>query len=248
MKSFSILTSIFLVLISPILIHTADIDFSYTGKTGPIYWADLKGSNEICRTGKQQSPIDITHEKFNTFSKPDSVTFDDAKNVEIVNDGHTVQVSNKEQILPATMKIGNEDYELAQFHFHTPSEHLINEEYFDVEAHFVFQTKAGNLSVIGVFYDVSDEQNDFLKPIVDNLPLKKNDSHLIDFIKLSKVLQDIDYMNQTYTYPGSLTTPPCGEGVVWWVNTIVQPISLSQYRQLRHVMGFNSRFTQDIYF
>ncbi|CAI2176694.1 20164_t:CDS:2 [Funneliformis geosporum] len=246
MKSFSILASITLVFVSSRMIHTKDIDYSYSGITGPMFWADLEGSDEICSSGKYQSPIDIPQEEIHKFSKPDYVTFEDAENVEIVNNGHTIQISNKENILPATMKIGNDHYDLAQFHFHTPSEHLVDGKYFDVEVHFVFQTKEGNLSVIGIFYDVSKNQNDFLCPIIDNLPLKKNDSLLIEFIKLSSVLEDIDYMNQAYTYPGSLTTPPCSEGVIWWVNKIVQPISLKQYKQLRDVMGFNSRFPQVI--
>jgi len=152
------------VIISTILIY-AQIEFSYSGSTGPAFWDRLEGSDKICRLGKNQSPIDITQEEIKIFSKPDEVIFKDARNVEITNDGHSVQVNTNE----ATMKIGNDHYELEQFHFHTPSEHRVNGKYHDVEAHFVFQTKEGKLSVIGVFYDVADQQSNFFKPIITNV-------------------------------------------------------------------------------
>ncbi|POG59917.1 uncharacterized protein OCT59_001085 [Rhizophagus irregularis] len=212
-------------------------DFSYSGTTGPAFWGNF---NETCLKGKNQSPIDIPYNEFIKFSKPDDVEFHDAHDVVIENKGHTIEISKN---LDAKLKIKDNEYNLLQFHFHTPSEHRVNGKYYDVEAHFVFTDTKDNLSVIGVFYDVSDRRNRFFDPIIYNIP-DENAKKTIDFIKLSSVIEDINWMNSTYNYFGSLTTPPCSEGVNWWVAYPVQPIGKNQYLKLRDAMGFNSRYTQ----
>ncbi|GES97452.1 carbonic anhydrase [Rhizophagus clarus] len=216
MKSYLIL--VILLIIKASTIFAAD--YSYSGSTGPAFWGNI---NETCIKGENQSPIDIPYDEFIKFNKPDNVEFYNVNNVEIENKGHSIQISKN---LNAKLKIGDNEYNLLQFHFHTPSEHRINGNYHDVEAHFVFVDKEGKLSVIGVFYDVSDQQSKFFDPIVSNIP-NKNEKKSIEFIELSSVLEDINLMNTTYNYFGSLTTPPCTEGVIWWVAHPVQPIEIS---------------------
>ncbi|RGB43057.1 alpha carbonic anhydrase [Rhizophagus diaphanus] len=226
------------IFFSLILISTIfAADFSYSGTTGPAFWGNF---NETCLKGKNQSPIDIPYNEFIKYSKPDNVEFHDVHNVIIENKGHTIEISKN---LDAKLKIKDNEYNLIQFHFHTPSEHRVNGKYYDVEAHFVFADIKENLSVIGVFYDVSDRRNRFFDPIIYNIP-DENVKKTIEFIKLSSVLEDINHMNSTYNYFGSLTTPPCSEGVIWWVAYPVQQIGKNQYLKLRDAMGFNSRYTQ----
>jgi carbonic anhydrase len=166
MKSFSILaiTSLLLILLIQVSVNFAasdSINYSYSGFTGPEFWSNV---NKNC-SGKHQSPIDIPYKEFMHFSKPNYVKFDDSFNVEVENKQYTIEISKKSESLDAKMKIGNDIYELSQFHFHTPSEHQIDGLHHDVEAHFVFTYKE-KISVIGVFYDVSDHDNEFLEPII----------------------------------------------------------------------------------
>ncbi|CAG8480998.1 16574_t:CDS:2 [Acaulospora morrowiae] len=252
MRSFALLL-LFSLTISVVISANTTVDFSYSGPTGPLFWDTLPGSSEICRVGKHQSPIDISLEGFtNTGKCADhkkekvlKVKFHDAHNVEATNTGNTVEIS-KEGGLPANLTLKSGKYELAQFHFHTPSEHRVGGVHSDVEAHFVFKTKEANpkISVVAVFYNVGKEENKFLKPIIETLPLKEKESKDIDFIKLSSVLSDINFLDGAYTYSGSLTTPPCTEGVTWWVSKPAQTLSSCQFHSLREVTGFNSRFTQ----
>lgn len=160
MKSFLILV-IFFSLIQTLTIFAAE--YSYSGATGPAFWGNF---NETCLKGKNQSPIDIPYNEFIKHSKPDNVEFHDAHNVVIEHKGHTIEISKN---LTAKLKIKDNEYNLIQFHFHTPSEHRINGKYYDVEAHFVFADEKENLSVIGVFYDVSDQRSEFFAPIISNV-------------------------------------------------------------------------------
>ncbi|GBB91690.1 hypothetical protein RclHR1_19050001 [Rhizophagus clarus] len=196
MKSYLIL--VILLIIKASTIFAAD--YSYSGSTGPAFWGNI---NETCIKGENQSPIDIPYDEFIKFNKPDNVEFYNVNNVEIENKGHSIQISKN---LNAKLKIGDNEYNLLQFHFHTPSEHRINGNYHDIP--------------------------------------NKNEKKSIEFIELSSVLEDINLMNTTYNYFGSLTTPPCTEGVIWWVAHPVQPIGKDQYLKLRDTMGFNSRYVQ----
>ncbi|CAJ0847313.1 16381_t:CDS:2 [Entrophospora sp. SA101] len=206
------------------------IEFGYTGDKGPLFWDLLSEDSKICKTGKRQSPIDITTKllsaKKKKGPKPD---FQDALNVEIFNNGNTVEVSpgEKNKTLPATIVTSDDGtlYKLNQFHFHTPSEHRIDGVHFDVEQHLVFSKVKGKnpneIAVVAVFYNIGDEENVFLKPIVENIPKKVEEKNKIKKVELSKLIKDIDSIKN-------------------------EPLSLSvqQFKEMRDVIGFNSRFTQ----
>lgn len=228
------------------------VDFGYTGNKGPVFWDQLAGSSEVCKTGMRQSPIDITTELLSEKKEPPKSEFKDACDVKMTNNGNTVEVSpgDENSTLPATLFSSDDGtkYVLNQFHFHTPSEHRINDKHFDVEQHLVFSKVEGpnqnEIAVVAVFYNMGDEENAFLKPMIDNLPKKVGDTTEIKKVKLSKLIKDIDNISNAFNYDGSLTTPPCTETVEWYVNQ--KPLSLSghQFTMLRDVTGFNSRFTQ----
>jgi len=116
--------------------------FSYVGKTGPAFWDKLKGSSKICTEGKRQSPINFDTTKDASAKAPKS-DFKDAVNVKIFNNGNTVEVSSGDEKtpLPANVIDDGTEYELEQFHFHTPSEHRVDDRFFDVEQHLVFKKK-----------------------------------------------------------------------------------------------------------
>ncbi|CAJ0857658.1 5710_t:CDS:2 [Entrophospora sp. SA101] len=207
-----------------------EIDFSYTGEKAPEFWDKLSKDSKICTTGKLQSPIDITSELLLAKkSKAPKSDFQDALNVEFINNGNTVEVlpGKGNKTLPATIFSSDDGtkYQLDQFHFHTPSEHRVNGAHFDVEQHLVFSKVEGKnpneIAVVAVFYNIGDEENAFLKPLVEKIPKKVDEKNEIEKVELSALVKDIDNIKN-------------------------KPLSLSieQFITMRDVIGFNSRFTQ----
>jgi carbonic anhydrase len=223
--------------------------FSYVGKTGPAFWDKLKGSSKICTEGKRQSPINFDTTKDASAKAPKS-DFKDAVNVKIFNNGNTVEVSSGDEKtpLPANVIDDGTEYELEQFHFHTPSEHRVDDRFFDVEQHLVFKKKSGKnkneILVVAVLYNIGKEGNSFLDPIIANLPEKVDETKSIKKVELKKLLSDINNIKAAFNYDGSLTTPPCTESVEWYVNKNPLGISADQFSALRNITGFNARFTQ----
>nr|CAG8468683.1 508_t:CDS:2 [Entrophospora candida]CAG8556818.1 5355_t:CDS:2 [Entrophospora candida] len=230
-----------------------EIEFSYTGETAPEFWDKLSEGSKICKTGKLQSPIDITSELLLAKKKETPKSdFQDALNVEFINNGNTVEVlpGKGNKTLPATIFSSDDGtkYQLDQFHFHTPSEHRVNGRHFDVEQHLVFSKVEGKnpneIAVVAVFYNIGDEENAFLKPLVEKIPKKVDEKNEIEKVELSALVKDIDNISNAFNYGGSLTTPPCTETVEWYVNQKPLSLSIEQFTTMRNVIGFNSRFTQ----
>ncbi|KAI9366824.1 alpha carbonic anhydrase [Zopfochytrium polystomum] len=205
-------------------------DWSYEGKTGPENWGQFSAT---CATGSLQSPINfegddltITDANSNPNVKAWKAVASDP--VQFINNGHTVQVQ-----LASAQAAGNRTYTLQQVHFHTPSEHHVKEKHSPLEAHFV-HSDGSNLNVIGIFFEIGDA-SPFLAQLVGNIPAKANDSTSIANLDLSSIIAHIS-KSSFWTYTGSLTTPPCTEGVLWVVAK--QPLTLSQaqYDALHKVM------------
>jgi len=174
---------------------------------GPYAWGTIDGF-ETCGNGTQQSPIDLdaTDDKGST-----NLVFDYEKtDLSVLNNGHTIQVnvSNK-----STLDVGKRSYRLLQFHFHTPSEHAVKGYQYPMEAHFVHIDDNGVLAVVGVFIK-EGSHNDDLQLILDNVPHSVGENVTEDSIKPQDLISSkLGYLR----YKGSLTTPPCSEGVRWHV-------------------------------
>uniref|UniRef100_A0A1D1YNG9 carbonic anhydrase n=1 Tax=Anthurium amnicola TaxID=1678845 RepID=A0A1D1YNG9_9ARAE len=222
------------------------INFGYVGTAGPNFWHLLSNDSSICETGKNQSPIDVTPDDLKTLANPPNPSFMNAKNVKATNNGNTVEIfSGKEGVpLPAEITVEEEKYTLQQFHFHTPSEHRIDGKHFDAEQHLVFKSESGKISVVAVLYNINEKESKFMVPIIENLPKNVDDKKEIKKVELNRLLCDVKNITRAYSYSGSLTTPPCTEGVTWYVNQDPLPFSVKQFNALRDIIGFNSRFTQ----
>ena len=120
-------------------------------RLGPTAWASIDLSFEACRTGTSQSPVDIA----NTVEAdlPPLVFDYGATPLVVENTGHTVEVPMPESI-GQTRTVGEDECRLDQYHFHAPSEHTLDGESFDAEAHLVHEKDDGELAVIGVFFEV----------------------------------------------------------------------------------------------
>lgn len=192
--------------------------WSYEGAGGPDHWGDLDAASKVCSTGSQQSPIDV--ERAIEADLPD-LKIQWAKSADtIVNNGHTIQLN----VAPgSTLMLGDDEYKLVQFHFHRPSEHLVDGKRFPMEVHFVHQHSSGKLAVVGVLMSAGKENPAFNK-VVATMPDKEGPAVKADpAIDPNGFLpDDLDY----YRYNGSLTTPPCAETVAWLLLT--DPIEVSR--------------------
>ena len=200
--------------------------WDYTGDKGPDNWAELSPEYGAC-AGSNQSPIDLT-----SFIEADlePVAFNyESGSSEILNNGHTVQINT----LPgSTITVDGIDFELKQFHFHVPSENHINGKSYPMEGHLVHADKNGNLAVVAVMV-TEGEENSALAKAWAQMPEKGEKVALSSDISPLEILpENHDY----YRFNGSLTTPPCSEGVRWLV--MKQPISASkeQIEKFLHVM------------
>ncbi|PYI36999.1 carbonic anhydrase [Aspergillus indologenus CBS 114.80] len=221
--------------------------FGYSGAQGPLNWYGLDPqTNAACDLGTQQSPIAIDS-KTVTLVDSSAVTLDipAAEHVEFENLGYTLEV-----VLPnGTLTAQGKQYTLAQFHFHTPSEHRIDEEHYPLEVHFVFSDETNGIAVVGFVFQLSetgDCDSLFSAVFADveaiSAPGSATEIESLDFSDLAKHFQSHD----VYTYGGSLTTPPCSEGVSWFVSAEPLSLDVQHYNQVKRLIRFNSRYTQNV--
>ena len=198
--------------------HGAEHSWGYTGTGAAHNWGDLQRDFSVCKTGSEQSPVNI--DRLQQTDLPPLQTNYQDNVLRVVNNGHTVQVNFDPG---STLSVGGQTYELLQFHFHTPSEHYINGASSPMEVHLVHKAQDGTLGVVGIMMNVG-LHNPVVEGIWQNIP----DAGMMKTIKTvmfspSQILpEDLSY----FKYEGSLTTPPCSEGVQWHV--LKTPIELSQ--------------------
>ncbi|MFB6325391.1 carbonic anhydrase [Pantoea deleyi] len=196
----------------------AEPHWSYEGKAGPEHWSELSSDFHLCHEGKAQSPINIK-DPIQGNLQPLKLAYQ-ASAEKVINNGHTIQVTvdNEDDFV-----LDGEKFTLRQYHFHTPGENQINGHTFPLEAHFVHSQEGGDLAVVAVMFEVGKE-NPALAPLIDAMPNKENQQVSINReIDLRALFpQDLHY----YRFSGSLTTPPCSEGIRWLV--MKQPVTLSQ--------------------
>jgi carbonic anhydrase len=198
--------------------HGEGAHWAYAGSGGPQAWSNLKPEFSLCSSGQRQSPIDI---RGGLAVDLEPVRFDyQASRFAVVDNGHTVQVNLAQG---NAIEVGGKRYELLQFHFHRPSEERIDGRQFEMSLHLVHKNDQGQLAVVGLLFDKGAPQP-VLQQVWNNLPLEKNDENQASApIELNDLLpSDRRY----FTYMGSLTTPPCSEGVKWIV--MRQPITLTK--------------------
>lgn len=215
--------------------------WSYQGDTGPARWGELSAEFATCATGQAQSPINIgavsmggrapLHFRYRTSP------------LVMVNNGHTLQV---DYAPGSSLVVGDKTYELKQFHFHTPSEHTRNGIPVDMVAHLVHQAADGELAVVAVMMVGGRSPHPELARIWRQMPTQANSrsepAHI--YINLARLLPGRrDY----FTYTGSLTTPPCTEGVRWFVLDTPVEVSRDQVARFHDLFGDNARPIQPLH-
>ncbi len=207
--------------------------WGYSGHEGPENWAQLSADNFAC-TGKNQSPINITGF---IESELTPITFNyNVGGREILNNGHTVQVNYNKG---SNIGIDGNQYNLLQFHFHAPSENHINGKSYPLEAHFVHADKDGNLAVVAVMFEQGSE-NKALKSAWTQMPKHSGEKLLLSKVASADAI--LPKQRDYYRFNGSLTTPPCSEGVRWFVMKDSVSASKSQINAFKGALhGANNR-------
>lgn len=216
--------------------HSEDGAWSYAGDNGPAAWGMLSSEFATCSDGVEQSPIDVATgsvmagglDPLMMSYQPSSWTLEDT--------GHAINA------MPAgdnQLMIGDVTYQLLQFHAHTPSEHTIDGQFFPMEVHFVHQNASGQLAVVGVMVQEGDTDDGF-----GGIAAALSDGSMsVSGVDPRTLLpENLDY----FGYPGSLTTPPCSEGVRW--NLLKTPVTLTaeQIAVFEGTHGMTNRPVQPI--
>jgi carbonic anhydrase len=186
--------------------HKAEHIWDYSESLGPSHWGDLKPEFAACKAGHRQSPIDIRNPQ-----KADlpSIEFDYKPSpLHIVDNGHTIMIN----YAPGSyIRVGGKQYELKQFHFHRPSEEKINGKSFAMVVHLVHADADGNLAVVAVLLNKGID-NSLVHELWNNLPKEKEREEVLETVQID-LTQLLPVNRGYYTFPGSLTTPPCSENV-----------------------------------
>ena len=214
--------------------------WSYTGKNGPVNWGKLDPAYKGCSQGHDQSPIDIRGAHLNKNLPPIEFHYI-AASVTLENTGNTIEA----HVRPGSYIVADgERYDLQQFHFHHPSEEAVKGKLTDMVVHLVHKSASGKLAVIAVRFSMDrGDANAVMAALWTHLPPTAGATETVsDMINPGGFLPaDRGY----WTYTGSLTAPPCTEGVKWFVFEDVLSISRSQLRAFTTIFPMNSRPLQD---
>ena len=212
--------------------------WSYGGEGGPAEWGKLKPDFSACSNGKRQSPIDI---RGGVKVDLEPIRFDyRPTGFNVVDNGHTVQANLGGG---NSIEVAGRRYELVQFHFHRPSEERINGRQYEMVAHLVHKDLDGRLAVVAVLMD-QGRQHPMVQLVWNSLPLEKKEE------TTSPVPIDMNMLlpedRRYYTYMGSLTTPPCSEGVLWLVLKQPAQLSVEQLAVFAKLYPMNARPIQQV--
>ena len=213
-------------------------DFGYFGEHGPEHWGDLDPGWAACASGSRQSPVDFGRSSRAKAVKGMTLEYEPTAG-EIFDNGHTIEVEVHEG--GNVLRLEGVEYELLQFHFHTASEHTVQDDGYEMELHLVHKSANGALAVLGVFLRRGPTSG-ALAPIFDSLPDDFGVKH-----ELPERFDPGTFLpakRQSYRYLGSLTTPPCTEGVQWVV--LANPVTVSDEHLARFAerVHFNARPVQ----
>lgn len=213
---------------------TGSVPWGYGQTDGPDVWGRLSVDYDLCATGTRQSPIDLTAARRQILPSP---TFDyESSGIELLNTGHTIEMRYD---AGSWLGLQQERYALEELHFRVPSEHTIDGRSFPMELHLLHRAASGGRANLALLVEAG-ARHDALAAILDNLP---------EGTELPRQVLDARFTASDllpaetawYRYDGSLTEPPCAEGVRWLIAATPIQVDEAQLEQIRAVVRGNNR-------
>lgn len=222
--------------------------WGYEANNGPDTWGAMDPEWILCAEGLAQSPIDLANAMeiklpgvdIDVLSEQEVEVLNQAGVISALDNGHTIQINAK---TGEKLTIGDKTYALVQFHFHAPSEHTVHGKHYPMEMHFVHQAEDGALAVVGVFIE-EGAHNLGIEPLWEQLG---NASGSATKVRIPAEFKDYIFSGDSsgiYYYDGSLTTPPCSEGVKWYIRKTPAQLSYEQIAAFTAVYDHNNRPVQ----
>ena len=215
--------------------------WGYEGKESPEHWGEIEDAYKICQTGMNQSPVNIDT-TLKAQLAPLLTHYTDGP-ITLLNNGHTIQAAMKSET-ENSITLDNIPYTLQQFHFHAPSENTVQGKHYAMEMHLVHTSAKGEIVVVAVMFD-KGEPNKELDDLWRNMPAAEQNTALKPNLDINQLLPaDKRY----WRFSGSLTTPPCSEGVTWVVLKHPMTLSAAQLEMFTHTMHHdNNRPVQPLH-
>ena len=214
--------------------------FDYIPTNGPLTWHEAH-NNLKCKEGRHQSPILLGSGFHQTAVGALTYTGGETEG-ELENRGSAIEVVHA----VGSVSFGGSTYTLDSLHLHTPSEHRVNEEYYPVEMHMVHRNSAGKSIVLGFLFQLSTSTSSgFVRAALANINrvASPGTSTPTGPLNLEEIVEYVR-TKHFYEYSGSLTTPPCTEGITWMVGTEPLSLDVNTYNSLKATVKYNSRITQ----
>ena len=210
-----------------------EIHWGYEGEGGPAHWGSLKQEYATCGNGLYQSPININ--KTITAVLDDIVFSYKESPLRIINNGNSIQINYEPG---SSVTVDGQTYELIRLDFHAPSEHTVKGEFYDMEMQLVHKNSKNEFAIVGVMLE-KGSPNNIIQVLCDNIPLEINKENVVKGISINAngLLPD---NTSYYHYYGSLTTPPCSEGVIWSVLKTPIEVSEEQIAKFSSIIGVNN--------
>lgn len=213
--------------------------WSYEGERGPEYWGDLSGEYFECKKGRKQSPVDIETFKKDISLQPILFAYKNS-DIQIKNSGVTLSSDYDEG---SYISLDDVRYDLKSLEFHLPSEHKVKGIPYEMELQLLHKSAKGDLAIISIFLEEGERSHKELNTIWHDLPAMKGNKGPIERFNVKSLLPtDKGY----YTYDGSLTSPPCTEGVKWFVLQKSIKVSSKQIDQFNLIIRQNARPVQPL--
>lgn len=216
--------------------------WGYTDKIAPRYWGHLDARYATCVTGKSQSPINLTeNQAVHTSGLPSlDISYRDVP-LRLIHSDHGLRGNYP---LGSFIRLGEQRFELTHYQFHTPSEHHLEGFAYPMEIQLVHRDGEGRHVIMSVIVQ-EGETNDALTGILNNLPTEKDALQVFERVNFNPV-GFLPTDKRFFRYVGSMTTPPCNEGVVWLVFKTPIQASIGQLVKMNELMGENVRPLQGL--
>jgi len=217
-----------------------EVRWAYEGRLGPKYWGKMADDFVTCEKGTKQSPLDLVDAESDARLQPIEFHYE-AQDIAFENDGHTLMAKYPDS--GNYIRHGDDKYNLVDFHLHAPSEHFVDGAPYDLEMHLVHRNASGKFLIVGVLMEALGKGSAVLEPLWKDLPVTVGSrGPTVKFNAESLLPKKREY----WSYDGSLTTPPCSEGVKWYVMSNPMQISVRQVDQFQAAYRKNSRPPQSL--